>query len=153
MTTISRDYGLSYQQLGGHALGVGPAVRLISTTMKVEWKVGLSVQKLYWTLEFGLKLATCKPFNLTHQNGQERRPCRCTEIVLKIGFTQKPYVRVRSVSCSVRDVSPSVALAGRLGWQFFEIGSSIIKCPPQTINNCLLQFATVLDGINNCNGK
>ena len=44
VTTISKDYGLSYQQLGGHALGVGPAVRLISTTMKIEWKVGLSVQ-------------------------------------------------------------------------------------------------------------
>ena len=121
VTTISRDYGLSYQQLGGHALGVGPAVRLMSTTMEIRMEGRSVCTKFYWTIEFGLKLATCKPFNLTHQNGQERRPCRCTEIVLKIGFTQKPYVRVRSVSCSVRDVSPSVALAGRLGWQFLKL--------------------------------
>ena len=105
-TTISKNSGLSYQQLGSHALGVGPAVRLISTTMNIEWKVGLSVQNFFWTLEIGFKLAPCKPFNMTYQNGQERRPCRCTEIVLKLGFTQKPYIRVRSVSLSVRNVSP-----------------------------------------------
>ena len=106
MATISKNSGLSYQQLGSHALGVGPAVRLISTTMNIEWKVGLSVQNFFWTLEIGFKLAPCKPFNMTYQNGQERRPCRCTEIVLKLGFTQKPYIRVRSVSLSVRNVSP-----------------------------------------------
>ena len=48
VTTISKNSGLSYQQLGSHALGVGPAVRLISTTMNIEWKVGLSVQKFFF---------------------------------------------------------------------------------------------------------
>ena len=51
VTTISKNSGLSYQQLGSHALGVGPAVRLISTTMNIEWKVGLSVQKFFGPLK------------------------------------------------------------------------------------------------------